>query len=390
MQRRPIPLADPGAEMRLVEAPVRSAFDRVLTSGRYILGNEVQDFEREWADFLRVSCCIGVGNGTDALALALQAVGVEEGEEVITVSHTAVATVAAIEQIGAVPVFSDIDPRSRCMDPSCLPGLMSKKTRAIVPVHIYGQPAPMGKIMAVAKEHGLKVVEDCAQAHGAMLAGQYVGTFGDAAAFSFYPTKNLGALGDAGAVVTSDPSLADSVRMLREYGWRERYVSLTVGRNSRLDELQAAILRVKLPCLARNNSRRRLVAAAYTEALRDSTLVPPAQIEDTEHAMHLYVVECTDRPAFEHFLNDAGIMTGHHYPLAVHQQPAYAGRIRGSHALPITEALYERLVTLPCFPELREEDIVHISETLLRWNSQSRSHGRRRRVASTRAERAIR
>jgi dTDP-4-amino-4,6-dideoxygalactose transaminase len=373
MQREPIPLADPGAQMRFCEESVRGAVDRVLASGRYILGNEVQAFEREWAAFLRVAHCIGVGNGTDALALALHAVGVKVGEEVITVSHTAVATVAAIEQIGAVPVFVDIDPRSRCMDPAHLPGLISGNTRAIVPVHIYGQPAPMEGIMAVAKEYGLKVVEDCAQAHGATLGGQHVGTFGDAAAFSFYPTKNLGALGDAGAVVTNDPILADSVRMLREYGWRERYVSLTSGRNSRLDELQAAILRVKLPSLDRNNCRRRLIAAAYTEALRNSTLVAPAQIEGTEHAMHLYVVDCADRPAFERFLNSAGIATGRHYPLAVHQQPAHAGRIRGSQALRITEALYRHLVTLPCYPELRDEDVAHISEMLLRWSSQSRA-----------------
>jgi len=388
MQREPIPLADPGAQMRLCEESMRSAFDRVLTSGRYILGDEVQAFEREWAAYLRAPYCIGVGNGTDALALALLAVGVKAGEEVITVSHTAVATVAAIGQIGAIPVFADIDSRSRCMDPTHLPGLISKNTRAIVPVHMYGQPAPMGQIMAVAREHGLKVVEDCAQAHGATLGGQAVGTFGDAAAFSFYPTKNLGALGDAGAVVTNDPTLADSVRMLREYGWRERYVSRMVGRNSRLDELQAAILREKLPFLDRNNTRRRLIAAAYTQALRTTTLVAPAQIEGTEHAMHLYVLECTDRPAFERFLNGAGITTGRHYPFAVHQQPAYAGRIRGSRALPITDALYRHLVTLPCFPELRDEDIAYISETLLQWGSQNRA--KQGHAISPTAERVIR
>ena len=377
MQREPIPLADPGAQMRLCGESVRSAFDRVLTSGRYILGKEVQAFEHEWAAYLRVPHCIGVGNGTDALALALLAVGVKSGEEVITVSHTAVATVAAIEQIGAVPVFADIDPRSRCMNPEYLPGLISKRTRAIVPVHMYGQPASMGKIMAVAKQHGLKVIEDCAQAHGAMIDGRYVGTFGDAAAFSFYPTKNLGALGDAGAIVTNNSTLADSVRMLREYGWQERYVSLTPGRNSRLDELQAAILRAKLPDLDRNNIRRRHIAAAYTRALRNTTLVAPAQIEGTDHAMHLYVLECSDRPTFESFLSDAGITTGRHYPFAVHQQPAYAGKIRGSQALPITDALYRRLVSLPCFPELRDEDVVHIAETLIRWNDRSRATQRR-------------
>src|SRR5689334_14072624 len=309
MQREPIPLADPGAQMRLCGESVRSAFDRVLTSGRYILGNEVEAFEREWAAYVRARHCIGVGNGTDALALALLAAGVKAGEEVISVSHTAVATVAAIEQIGAVPAFAAIDPRTRCMDPTHLPELISENTRAIVPMHMYGQPAPMGKIMAVAKEHGLNVIEDCAQAHGATLGGQHVGTFGDAAAFSFYPTKNLGALGDAGAIVTNDSTLADSVRMLREYGWQERYVSLTPGRNSRLDELQAAILRAKLPDLHRKNIRRRAIAAAYTQALRNTTLVPPAQIEGTEHAMHLYVLECTDRPAYERFLNEAGITT---------------------------------------------------------------------------------
>ena len=384
MQREPIPLANPGAQMRLCAESVRSAFDRVLTSGRYILGTEVEAFEREWAAYLRVAHCIGVGNGTDALALALLAAGVKAGEEVITVSHTAVATVAAIEQIGAVPVFADIDPCSRCMNPAHLSGLISANTRAIVPVHIYGQPAPMGRIMSVAKEHGLKVIEDCAQAHGATLGGQYVGTFGDAAAFSFYPTKNLGALGDAGAVVTNDSTLADSVRMLREYGWRERYVSLAPGRNSRLDELQAAILRAKLPNLDRNNLRRRIIATAYTQALRNTTLVAPAQIEGTEHAMHLYVLECTDRPALERFLNDAGITTGRHYPFAVHQQPAYVGKIRGSRALPFTDALYRQLVTLPCFPELRDEDVTHISETLLRWSSHSRT--KQRRVVSFTAE----
>ena len=373
MRRDPIPLADPRAQVQLHKEAVCSAFDRVLTSGRYILGNEVQNFEREWAAYLHMSHCIGVGNGTDALALALLAVGVKAGEEVITVSHTAVATVAAIEQIGAIPVFADIDPRTRCLNPAHLPGLISKNTRAIVPVHMYGQPAPMGTIMTVAKEYGLKVIEDCAQAHGAMLGGRHVGTFGDAGAFSFYPTKNLGALGDAGAVVTNDSILADSLRMLREYGWRERYVSLTPGRNSRLDELQAAILRVKLPDLDRNNIRRRLIAAAYTQALRNTTLVAPAQIERTEHAMHLYVVECPDRPAFERFLHDAGITTGRHYPLAVHQQPAYTGKIRGSQALPITEALYRHLVTLPCYPELQNKDVAYISKTLIRWSSHGRA-----------------
>jgi dTDP-4-amino-4,6-dideoxygalactose transaminase len=274
------------------------------------------------------------------------------------------------------------------MDPAHLPGLISENTRAIVPVHMYGQPAPMGKIMAVAKEHGLKVIEDCAQAHGATLEGQHVGTFGDAAAFSFYPTKNLGALGDAGAIVTNDSTLADSLRMLREYGWQERYVSLTPGRNSRLDELQAAILRAKLPDLDRHNIRRRAIAAAYTQALRNTALVAPAQIEGTEHAMHLYVLECTDRPAFECFLNEAGITTGRHYPFAVHQQPAYAGKIRGSRTLPVTDALYRHLVSLPCFPELRDDDVIHISETLLRWSSHSRA--KQRHVISSTGERVIR
>ncbi|HEX7766077.1 MAG TPA: DegT/DnrJ/EryC1/StrS family aminotransferase, partial [Nitrospira sp.] len=209
-----IPLADPSADTVAHYAVLMAAIDRVLTRGHYILGEEVAAFEREWAEYLGAAYCIGVANGTDAVALGLKAVGVQPGDEVITAAHTAVATVAAIELIGAVPVFVDIDPDTRCLDPNALVSMLSPQTKAIVPVHIYGQPAPMESILAFANLHGLKVVEDCAQAHGAEISGRKVGTFGHAAAFSFYPTKNLGALGDAGAVVTSDPLLAESVRAL--------------------------------------------------------------------------------------------------------------------------------------------------------------------------------
>ena len=366
-----IPVANPAAQWQAHEPALRAAIERFLASGRYILGPEVEAFEREFAAFVGTGFCVGVGNGTDAVALGLRVVGVSPGDEVITVSHSAVATVAAIEQIGAVPVFADIDPRSRCCDPSRIEALVSPKTRAIVVVHIYGQPAAMDEIMASAKKLRLKVIEDCAQAHGAEFHARRVGTFGDAAAFSFYPTKNLGALGDGGAVVTSSHATAEQLRSLREYGWKERYISSTAGVNSRLDELQAAVLRAKLPSLAADNARRREIAAAYCTAIDGAAIKPPATIPDTLHAMHLFVVECDRRDELQDFLRSAGVGTALHYPQPIHLQPAYAGRIRGGDSLPNTEALYRGILTLPMYPELSEEQVETICAALRRWCSQS-------------------
>ncbi|MFO0775925.1 MAG: DegT/DnrJ/EryC1/StrS family aminotransferase [Nitrospiraceae bacterium] len=361
---------------------VLAAMQRVLDGGWYILGQEVEAFEREWAAYLGTASCIGVGNGTDAIAVALRAVGVQSGDEVLTVSHTAVATVAAIEQIGAVPVLVDIDPRSRCLDPARVADLCTDRTRAMVPVHMYGQPAPMPALLSIAKQYGLRVVEDCAQAHGAEIDGRKVGTFGDAAAFSFYPTKNLGAFGDAGAVVTGSAEVATAARALRQYGWATRYVSDRPGINSRLDELHAACLRVLLPQLDADNRRRRDIAAAYHTAVRDCGVRVPARIDGTTPVVHLYVVECAERERFEAHMSQRGIDTGRHYPMAVHEQPAYCGRLRGHDRLPNTERLYRELVTLPCHPGLTDEEVRCICDALAEWNPSLSTGDATRRAAA--------
>lgn len=363
-----IPVAKPIAQFHSHKADIQKAIDSVLESGNYILGSHVQAFEKEFADFCGARFCITVASGTDALVLALLTAGVGPGDEVITVSHTAVATVAAIEQIGAVPVFADIDAISHCIDPETIPPLVSSRTKAIIPVHIYGQPANMPAILSIASAHKLMVIEDCAQAHGAEIAGKRVGTFGHAGTFSFYPTKNLGAIGDGGAVVTSLPDFADTCRALREYGWRERYISSLCGINSRLDEIQASILRVKLPFLAADNERRRKIAEAYGQVLAGSNILPPLHLGDTLHAMHLYVVECDRRNDLARHLGDHGISTARHYPLAVHQQPAYSGRIRGAESLPVTEQFYNRLLSLPMFPELTDAEVSRVCTALEKYN----------------------
>lgn len=363
-----IPVANPKAQFAAYEKEIIDGIKRVLSSGRYILGEEVRNFEREFAEFLGAQFCIGVASGTDALALALKAVGVSPGNEVITVSHSAVATVAAVEIMGAVPVFADIDVKTRCIDPEKIADLISNYTRAIVPVHIYGQPAPMKEICLIAKKYNLKIVEDCAQAHGAEIDGKKVGTFGDVSAFSFYPTKNLGAIGDGGAVVTNSPETADSVRWLREYGWKERYISETPGVNSRLDEIQAAILRAKLPFLLKDNERRRKIAEFYKQSIDGEKIAPPADIKGTLHAMHLFVVECQNRDSLQNFLRENEIGTAIHYPLAIHQQPAYIGRIKGCNKLLYTENLYKRILSLPMYPELNDTQIEKISSAFRKWS----------------------
>jgi len=359
-----IPMTNLAAQFKANEKPIKAAIDRVLESGWYILGNEVAAFEKEFAQFCGVTNCVGVASGTDALALALKSCGVLPGDEVITVSHTAVATVAAIEQIGAVPVFVDIDPVNRCMNPSLIAALVSSKTRSLIPVHIYGQPAPMPEIMAIAHQYDLSVVEDCAQAHGAEIAGRKVGSFGDAAAFSFYPTKNLGALGDAGAVLSDSTEIAEHCQWLRQYGWKERYVSSIPGLNSRLDELQAAILRVKLARLSEDNNKRRIIAQQYDTAISGASVLKPAYIPETLHAMHLYVVETDKREALEQFLSRRGIGTARHYPVPVHLQSAYMHRIRGAEKLPVTERLYERILSLPIYPELDKQQVDQVCQAL--------------------------
>jgi len=358
--------------------------NRVLSSGWYILGQEVTNFEQKFACYLGLHYGIGVGSGTDALHLALRACGVGPGDLVNTVSHTAVATVAAIELAGAVPILVDIDQSTFTMDPNHLEDSIKKhisgrhtsvrgRLKAIIPVHLYGHPANMPAIMDIARRYDLFVIEDCAQSHGAVFQGKKTGTWGHMAAFSFYPTKNLGALGDGGIVVTNDTSLAERTRMLREYGWSKRYISALPGMNSRLDEIQAAILQVKLCYLDKENARRREIAQVYTRLLADSALGLPCCQPGAEHVYHQYVVRTPKRDALQKYLKGHSIATQIHYPLPVHQQPAYRGRLKETGSLPNTEKAAAEVLSLPMYPELSNEDVMHIAESIHRYFRRSKA-----------------
>ena len=362
-----IPVANPLQQYLSHKQEIDAAVQQVFSGGRYILGESVSRFEAQFAAFIGVKHCVGVASGTDALVLSLKAAGIGPGDEVITVSHTAVATVAAIELTGAQPVLADIDPLRRCMDPACLPALITSRTRAILPVHLYGQPADIPEISRIAAQHNLLLIEDCAQAHGARIGAQTVGSFGAMACYSFYPTKNLGAIGDGGAVVTNSDELADRLRWLREYGWKERYISHFAGMNSRLDEVQAAILLVKLARLQEDNQRRLSIAEQYLAALQPCALTLPHLFPGTTHAMHLFVIEHAQRDELHTFLEQGGIGSAIHYPQAVHQQPAYLGRLQGSASLPNTERLIPRILSLPMYPELRDEQVLRVCDRLLAW-----------------------
>ena len=334
---------------------IDDAVHRVLASGWYILGREVAAFESEFAAYCGAAGCVGVNSGTDALYLALRACGIGPGDEVITVAHTAVATVAAIRMTGATPLLVDIDPVRYTMSPAALADAITPATRAVIPVHLYGQPADMDAIMAIAREQ--VIIEDCAQAHGAQYNGKPVGSFGDLACYSFYPTKNLGALGDGGAVTGNDPALLDKVRLLREYGWtpQERYVSHVEGVNSRLDELQAAILRVRLQHLEVGNTARRQLAAIYAAAL-PAKLQKAVEAAGSRHVYHLYVIQTAHRDHLRARLTEQGIGSGIHYPVPVHLQPAYADTLLRTRDLRVTEQAANEVLSLPMYPTLRAED----------------------------------
>lgn len=362
-----VPLANPGARFWRQGKALRAAMDRVVASGYYVLGPEVEAFEEELAEWVGADHAVGVANGTDAITVALRALGVGPGDEVVTVSHTAVPTVAAIELTGATPVLVDIERTSLGMSPSALEAAIGPRTAAVVVVHMYGHPAPIRAIAAICEQHHLALVEDCAQAHGARVDGQHVGTFGDAGTFSFYPTKNLGAMGDGGAVFTSSVGVAERVRRLRQYGWAPRGVSQEPGMNTRLDELQAAILRVGLASLDEDVARRRAIAARYGEelALHDGVAAPSCAA-GCAHAYHLYVVRHPEPDALGAALGRRGIATGRHYPQAVHQQPAYAGRLRCPDGLRETEQLYREHLSLPMFPELSDAQVDRVVAALRR------------------------
>jgi dTDP-4-amino-4,6-dideoxygalactose transaminase len=359
-----IPFLDLRAQYIAIQTEVDAAMSGVFASGRFILGEQVAAFEHEFAAYCGARHGVGVGSGTEAIHLALRACGIGAGDEVITVPNTAVATVAAIEQSGACPVFVDVDFQTRTLDPSLLEAAITPRTRAILPVHLYGLPADLRHIQAIAREHNLRVIEDCAQSHGALHDGRRVGSLGDLASFSFYPTKNLGAYGDGGFITTSDDALAERLRLLRTYGWRERDHSVIKGLNSRLDELQAAVLRVKLRHLDAWNAQRRNLAALYAESLCDSGVSIPVEPPGVQSVYHLYVISTPGRDALRAHLKGRGIETLVHYALPIHLQEAYAGMGHGVGSFPNAERLARKVLSLPLYPEMDERVVEFVAAAI--------------------------
>jgi dTDP-4-amino-4,6-dideoxygalactose transaminase len=368
-----VPQADPGAGYRAQKEAIDAAVARALASGWYILGKEGEAFEKEYAAWQGAARAVGCANGTDALTLALRGLGIGPGATVVTVSHTAVATVAAIEMVGATPLLLDIDPETYTMDPDELAAVLDDPPpglppiRAVIPVHIYGQSCDLAPMLAAAEAHGVAVIEDCSQAHGATYAGRKVGNHGDVACYSLYPTKNLGALGDGGVLTTDDAALADRIGAIRQYGWKERYISADVGVNSRLDELQAAILRVKLTALDAGNARRQAIAAAYDAALADGPFAPPVRRPAATHVFHQYVLRVPERAAVMARLRAEGVATAIHYPQPVHLQPAYRGRSPlGPAGCAETARAAAEVMSLPMFPELTDAQVERVCAALRR------------------------
>jgi dTDP-4-amino-4,6-dideoxygalactose transaminase len=359
-----VPFNDLKRQHDILATELHDAIQRVMHSGYYILGPEVSQFESEFAAYCTSRHAIGVANGTDAIQLALLAVGVRPNDEVITVANAGVPGTAAIIAIGAIPVFVDVDPHTRNLDPNVLEAAITPRTRAIMPVHLYGLMADMPAIMRIAAQHAIPVVEDVAQAHGATLHGQVAGSVGDVAAFSFYPTKNLGAVGDGGAVVTNSDEIATRVKRLRQYGWERKYYTTEQrGINSRLDELQAAMLRVKLRHLAVSTERRRAIAQMYATAFTTMPITLPTIPDGYQSVYHLYVIESDQRDALQQALKQAGIGTDIHYPLPTHQQPVYqqfAPATRMTH----TEHLATHVLSLPNFPELQDAEVALVIDAV--------------------------
>ncbi|HLI25644.1 MAG TPA: DegT/DnrJ/EryC1/StrS family aminotransferase [Chloroflexota bacterium] len=356
----PLPLVDLHAQYAAIQAEIQAAIAEVLDRMQLILGPHVQAFEAEFAAYCEAAHAVGVGSGTEALVLALRAAGIGPGDEVITVSHTFFADCEAIVQVGAQPVFVDVRPDTQTMDPASFAAAITARTRAVIPVHLYGQPADMDEIAAIARRHGLFVLEDACQAHGARYRGRRVGTLGHAAAFSFYPGKNLGAYGDGGAVVTNDATLAERIRRLRDHGTVRKYEHYDIGSTGRLDELQAAVLRVKLRYLDTWNARRAAAAATYTAGLTGTEVTPPAVRDDRTHVFHLYAVQAPRRDALRAYLAEQGIATGMHYPIPCHLQPAAREWSAGPGSLPVTERLAAHTLSLPLFPEITDAQLARV------------------------------
>jgi dTDP-4-amino-4,6-dideoxygalactose transaminase len=352
-----IPFVDLKAQYQRIQPEIDAAMQDVVSNTAFIGGQHIKDFEAAFAEYCGVKFAIGVGNGTDALSIALRAMGVGPGDEVITVSHTFIATSEAISQIGATVKFADIDPRRYTLDPSKLEAVITEKTKAILPVHLYGQIADMDAIIRIADQHGLQVLEDAAQAHGATYKGKRAGSMGHAATFSFYPGKNLGAYGDAGAVVTGDEGIAEYARMYANHGRFSKYEHEFEGVNSRMDGLQAAVLGTKLPHLDEWNEERRRAATWYDELLAPLSqhVVTPYVAPGSEAVFHLYVVQVPERDALLARMKDAGISGGIHYPIPLHEQPAYRHLNLAPEDFPVTHQVAANIVSLPMFPEITQE-----------------------------------
>ncbi len=367
-----IPLVDLKRQHQPIQEAVSEAFESILRSMQLFLGPNTRAFEQEYAEYLDVKEAIGVSEGTTALYLALRACEVGPGDEVITVSHTFFATVEAITMTGATPVFVDVDPATCLMDVRAAEAAITSRTRALLPVHLYGYIADMEGLMALARRYNLRVVEDACQAHGARRNGRAAGTFGDAGCFSFYYSKNLGAYGEAGGVVTNDPALAARIRLLRDHGSAVRYHHDELGVNGRLDEMQAAVLRLKLPSLDAGNQARRDHASRYNAGLRDVDVAVPA-LTGEDHVFHLYVIRTSARDEMRSYLNQRGIGTGIHYPVPCHLQPACTRFGTKLGGLPVTEQLVGEILSLPMFPELRDEEIDHTVNVIREFFAQRSS-----------------
>ena len=359
-----LPFVDLKAQHASIARDVEAAVQRVMTNADFILGGDVASFEEEFGRYCEAEHCVGLDSGMSALELGMRALGIGPGDEVITPAGSFIASSSAISFTGATPVWVDVDARTYNIDPDLIEAAITPRTKAIMVVHLYGQPADMDRVFAIGARHHLPVIEDACQSHGARYRGRRTGSMGAFAAFSFYPSKNLGAYGDAGALTTDDAALADKVRMMRNYGQRAKYDHMYLAWNRRLDTLQAAVLRVKLQHLDAWNESRRRIASLYGELLAGGAVTLPHSLPDVEHVHHLYVVQVDDRRRVQEELTAGGIATGIHYPLPIHLQEAYRGAGLGPGSFPVTEAASERVLSLPMYPEMMESDVRRVAANL--------------------------
>lgn len=349
---------------REIDGDIRDAFERVFKRSWYIEGIEDEAFEKDFAEYCGIKYCVGVGNGLDALMLALKALDIGEGDEVIVPSNTYIATALAVTYVGATPIFVEPDIKTYCIDPNRIKAAITNNTKVIMPVHLYGNACEMDTIMSIAKAHDLKVVEDCAQAHGATYKGRKIGTFGEAAGFSFYPGKNLGALGDAGAVITSDKKIADKIRALGNYGSDYKYHHIYKGNNSRLDEFQAAFLSAKLPYLEKMNVERRRIADRYMNEIKNDKIILPFIANDVLPVWHIFGIRTNDRDAFEDYLSKLGIGTNKHYPIPIHLQDCYKDLGYRKGDFPIAEEISATELSIPMYYGMTDEEISYVIDSI--------------------------